>query len=909
MRPWRNIARLGVAIAGVALACTEGPTGVPRFGQLRVVPTFADGEDPAQLQVTVDSIAVVVSRTREASAVVVDTIMPYAAGNPLSWLVEMLAGEDSLAVELTLSGGSAALYAGAQRVLVPEATGESGTAYAIDVHYVGPPITVSVVVTPATAVVRSLSDRLTLHAEAYRSSGARITDATFFWSSSDPGIAAVDPATGVVTPVADGNVTILAAFGGATGSALVTVAQSVTTISISPGSASHAALGLTTAFLAQARDTQGRVMSGVEFHWSSSSPAVATITDDGIATSVGVGEARLTATAAGSSATATLSVRQDPASVDVSPASHALVAIGSAATFTAIVRDANGHVIPGVDVLWSSSNPAVATVGATTGTVTSVGVGTATIMATAGGIAGQGTIHVSQSASRVDVTPTATTFGAIGAQASFSARLTDANGTTIPGAVFAWTSQDATVVSIDRITGVATAVGTGSTKVIATSAGLTGTATASVVLDAPGHGVVIVTPSGATLVTLGAAQQFSAAAFDDDRHPVPQAAFTWTSSSPSVASVTPLGVATAVAAGTTTISASFNGSVGRATLSVSPAIVSVTIIPTSAVLAAIGAQRGFTAEARDAGGNVVPGAPIVWSSSDPAIVTIGASNGVATATGSGSATVIARSGNASDRATVVVQQQVASVSITPVSPVLASIGISQQFVAVAKDANGYVVPLLMYTWSSTHPSVATVDASGLATSVATGSTTISAVASGVTGTATLTVSQQPVSIDVNPPTLTFDALGGTQSLSAVVRDANGQVIPGASVSWTSLDVAVATVDATGIVTAVANGTTTITVASGGATQTAAVTVSQVPASVVVTPASVSLLLGATQQFSAVAYDANGQVVVGATFAWRSSRRNVASVDANGLAVATEPGTTTITARARNATGGATLTVH
>ena len=63
---------------------------------------------------------------------------------------------------------------------------------------------------------------------------------------------------------------------------------------------------------------------------------------------------------------------------------------------------------------------------------------------------------------------------------------------------------------------------------------------------------------------------------------------------------------------------------------------------------------------------------------------------------------------------------------------------------------------------------------------------------------------------VTPPATVLPALGHSVRLSAQVRDQNGQVMPGVGVAWTSSSPGVATVDATGLVTAVANGATTIT---------------------------------------------------------------------------------------------------
>ena len=85
-------------------------------------------------------------------------------------------------------------------------------------------------------------------------------------------------------------------------------------------------------------------------------------------------------------------------------------------------------------------------------------------------------------------------------------------------------------------------------------------------------------------------------------------------------------------------------------------------------------------------------------------------------------------------------------------------------------------------------------------------------------------------VAVNPASATLASVGETARLIAEVRDQNGQVMAGAAVTWASSDASVAAVDASGLVTAAANGITTITATSGSASGTAAVTVARVVSS-------------------------------------------------------------------------------
>ena len=83
---------------------------------------------------------------------------------------------------------------------------------------------------------------------------------------------------------------------------------------------------------------------------------------------------------------------------------------------------------------------------------------------------------------------------------------------------------------------------------------------------------------------------------------------------------------------------------------------------------------------------------------------------------------------------------------------------------------------------------------------------------------------RPTTVAVSPATSEFSALGASVQLTAEVRDQNGNAVPGAAVSWTTSAAAVATVSASGLVTAAGNGTATITATVGSASGSAAVAV-------------------------------------------------------------------------------------
>ena len=152
-------------------------------------------------------------------------------------------------------------------------------------------------------------------------------------------------------------------------------------------------------------------------------------------------------------------------------------------------------------------------------------------------------------------------------------------------------------------------------------------------------------------------------------------------------------------------------------------------------------------------------------------------------------------------------------------------------------------------------------------------------------------------VTVNPSSAALSALGETARFTAEVRDQNGQVMAGAAVAWTSSDAAVATVDASGVVTAAANGSATITATAGSVSGNAGVTVAQVVTAVEVSPATDTLVaFGDTVRLVAEAADANGHAVATDTeFEWSSSDTLVAQVDDTGLVTGVDEGMATITA--------------
>jgi hypothetical protein len=150
-----------------------------------------------------------------------------------------------------------------------------------------------------------------------------------------------------------------------------------------------------------------------------------------------------------------------------------------------------------------------------------------------------------------------------------------------------------------------------------------------------------------------------------------------------------------------------------------------------------------------------------------------------------------------------------------------------------------------------------------------------------------------------------------QSATATVSGADqfGSTIATGPVVWSTLSAAVATVNGNGVVTAVATGQTQVVATANGLTAQAPVTIVPVPvATVNVAPVTFSLVVGTTQQLTAVTHDAAGNVLTGRVVTWAASDQSKATVDANGLVTAVAAGTTNITATSEGKTGAAQVIV-
>ena len=169
-----------------------------------------------------------------------------------------------------------------------------------------------------------------------------------------------------------------------------------------------------------------------------------------------------------------------------------------------------------------------------------------------------------------------------------------------------------------------------------------------------------------------------------------------------------------------------------------------------------------------------------------------------------------------------------TITVSPASAALQSLGETVQLAATVRDQNGHAMSGATVAWASGDTSVATVDASGLVTAVANGIASVTATSGSASGTAAVTVEQVLARVAVDPAADTLLAFGDTLWLTAEALDANGSAVGATGFVWTSSDPSIATVDSVGMVTGVSGGEAEIKALLAGIEGRAQVKVVAVP---------------------------------------------------------------------------------
>ena len=355
--------------------------------------------------------------------------------------------------------------------------------------------------------------------------------------------------------------------------------------------------------------------------------------------------------------------------------------------------------------------------------------------------------------------------------------------------------------------------------------------------------------------------------------------------------------------------ASLNGTGGA------PALVSIAVTPANPSITA-GATLQFTATGTytDSSTQNLTNS-VSWNSSAPGIASIG-STGLAAGATQGNTSITATSGSVTGSTNLTVGPP-ALVSIS-VSPSTASIpaGTNQQFAATGTYSDGSTQDLTnSVSWTSSAPGVASILSTGLTTGTGIGNATITASSGSSTGSAALAVGQPAlVSIAVTPANASF-ALGTAQAFQATgtYTDGSTQDLT-TTVTWSTTDSAIATINSQGSATSVAVGGTSVSAVSGSISGSTTLTVTPAAlVSIAVTPAIPSIPSGTTLQFAATGTFTDGTTQdVTQSVQWTSDTPSVAAISNAasqiGLATSVSTGTATITATSASISGSTTLNV-
>jgi hypothetical protein len=435
-------------------------------------------------------------------------------------------------------------------------------------------------VTPGTATIQpEQTQQFTATATYSDGSTANVTSSAT-WSVASGSIASVSGA-GLATAATVGSTNVTASLSGMTGSADLTVtAASVVSISVTPPTATLN-VGATEQFTATASYSDGTTANvSSTATWTVGTGLIASVSNTGLAKATAVGSTKVTASLSGMSGSADLMVTAaSVVSISVTPPT-ATLNVGATEQFTATASYSDGATANVTSsATWTVGTGSVATI-SNVGLATATAAGSTSITATLSGVSSSANLTVQvppPTLVSVSVTPANPSIQ-VGATQQFTATANYSNGSTTNVTSTATWSSSATAVATINTSGLATGVTAGSATMTATYQGVSGSTILTVLLPVT---AIAVTPTPVNLAVGGTQQFVATATFTNGTTGVVTSSATWSSSNTSVVTVSSGGFAVAVAAGSAiSVTASYGGFSGSATVNVSPAAASNANIPT-----------------------------------------------------------------------------------------------------------------------------------------------------------------------------------------------------------------------------------------------------------------------------------------------------------------------------------------
>ncbi|HEX7136617.1 MAG TPA: Ig-like domain-containing protein, partial [Vicinamibacterales bacterium] len=245
--------------------------------------------------------------------------------------------------------------------------------------------------------------------------------------------------------------------------------------------------------------------------------------------------------------------------------------------------------------------------------------------------------------------------------------------------------------------------------------------------------------------------------------------------------------------------------------------------------------------------------------------------------------------------TVTVQSSLTQLTIVP-SVLSIDQNAAGQLAAIGTYAGGSTADVTASaTWSSSAPSIATVN-TGTVSGASAGTATVTATLGSLSASATVTVRPLLQSITVAPAIATI-ALGGRQAFTATGNYSDGSTKNlSSSVIWSTSDPALASIDATGMTTALSAGTVIVRASAGSITGSATLTVTTSIVAFEISGPATTFTAGDSVPFNALARLSDGSSIdVSKQASWSIADANVANVDTNGMVTGSAAGTTSLTA--------------
>ena len=705
------------------------------------------------------------------------------------------------------------------------------------------------------------------------------------WSASPEGIVSVN--NGVVTAIAKGDAVVTGTVAGVTPFTVnVHVDVPISTFSVTPESA-NLYIGQNQTTTPTFTPAKSEISENTNITWTSYPTGIVSIDSDGKITALAAGTTTVTATTGEGnrlSDTIAVTVYTPISGITLSDGDFTLytnVDGSTTKTLTATINPTGAGMDSDKAINWGTSASNVATV--SNGVVTAVGNGTATITATL--------VSDPTKTASVEVTVKTKVKGFSitndkdvtiekGGTHEITTSITPTNASD---KTITWETGKASIATVDA-DGVVTAAGNGTTTITGTVDGMSDSITVHVVTSATS--VTITEGASIDLEKNHSTTLHATAAPNDTTDEI-----VWSSNKTDIVSInSETGALTALKAGQATITATAGTKTATITVNVVVPATGLTITDNNITLNK-DSYRTLTTVLEPSDTTDT----ITWSSDPTSVATVD-QNGKVTAVGTGDATITATINGITKTATVHVILPATGVTIDGADPLVLQLGATGTLTAQIEPSGSTD----SVNWSSSPAGVITINNSGEYEAVGTGETTVTATVGSVHDTMTVRVILSATSVTITEGDSVNVNKNATTQLHATVAPTGSTD----TLSWSSADTTIATVDADGTVHGKKAGHTTITATAGTKTDTITVNVKVPTSSITITDGdSLEIIKGQEKTLGKTVSPSDSTDEV----TWSVAPPGVVTVDANGKITAVETGDAVVTVTAGGKTDS--ITVH